>query len=138
MDYQKAISQLKLHEGFRAKPYRCTEGYLTVGYGTNLDTRGISEDEAEELLLNDMCRVEQSLERHGLLVGLNGARCAVLINMGYQLGINGLLKFEKTLNAVEAGQFELAAKEMIDSRWAEQTPSRAKELAEQMRTGEYQ
>lgn len=136
--YQNTISQLKRHEGLRLKPYRCSEGYLTIGYGRNLETRGITEDEAEEMLLNDLSDVEQALDRHALLHGHNDARQAVMLNMGFQLGINGLLGFINFIEAYRRHEYELAAKEMLDSLWVKQTPSRAKELSEQMLTGEFQ
>ena len=138
MNYHLAISQIKRHEGLKLKPYRCTQGKLTIGYGRNLDDRGITASEAEEMLLTDMCEVEERLFNEGLLSDLNDARKAVLINMGFQLGVQGLFGFKRMIAAVDSKQYELAAKEMLDSKWAKQTPNRAKELAEQMLTGEFQ
>lgn len=139
MNYQAMIEQIKLHEGLRLKPYKCSEGFLTIGYGRNIQTRGISPDEAEEMLLNDVSDVEESLARHSLLGREHSdPRKAVLINMAFQLGINGLFKFKKTLEAYRHCEYELAAKEMLDSLWAKQTPSRANALSEQMNTGEWQ
>lgn len=138
MNYHLAISQIKRHEGLKLKPYRCTQGKLTIGYGRNLDDRGITASEAEEMLLNDMCEVEERLFNEGLLSGLNDARKAVLINMGFQLGINGLFKFKRMIAALDRKEYEQASKEILNSLYAKQTPNRAKELAEQMLTGEFQ
>lgn len=138
MNYHSTIEQLKRHEGLKLKPYKCTEGKLTIGYGRNLEDRGITKSEAEEMLLTDMCEVEEHLFNEGLLSDLNDARKAVLINMGFQLGIQGLFGFKRMIAAVDSKQFELAAKEMLDSKWAKQTPNRAKELSEQMLTGDFQ
>ena len=138
MNYHSTIEQLKRHEGLKLKPYRCTAGKLTIGYGHNLDDKGITKAQAEEMLLSDMCEVEEKLHRAGFLHGLNDARKAVLINMAFQLGFKGLSQFRNMLAAVQSEQFVLAAKEMLDSRWATQTPNRAKELSEQMLTGEFQ
>ncbi len=138
MNYEATIRQIKRHEGLKLKPYKCTAGKLTIGYGRNLEDRGIDKDEAEQMLLRDMCEVEEQLFDKGLLDGLNDARKAVLINMGFQLGITGLLKFKRMLSALVNHEYELAAKEMLDSRWAGQTPNRAKELSDQMATGEFQ
>lgn len=132
------IEQLKYHEGFRAKPYKCTMDYLTIGYGTNLETRGITEAEAEMLLLNDLAEIEQRLDKLGLLSGHNDARRAALINMGYQLGVAGLLNFKNMLGFMRDKNYRLAADEALDSRWSMQTPNRAKEIAEQIRSGEWQ
>ena len=138
MNYHSTIEQLKRHEGLKLKPYRCTAGKLTIGYGHNLDDKGITKAQAEEMLLSDMCEVEERLHRAGFLRGLNDARKAVLINMAFQLGFNGLSKFRNMLAAVQSEQYVLAASEMLDSLWAKQTPNRAKELSEQMLTGEFQ
>ena len=133
----KLINQLKSDEGLRLKPYKCTEGYLTIGYGRNLETNGISENEAEVMLVNDIYRVMESLNDYGLLIDHTPPRQDVLINMAFQMGINGLLKFKKMLRALDDRNYSLAAKEMLDSLWAKQTPERAKRLARQMRVGDY-
>tara|TARA_Y100001937_G_scaffold105795_1_gene146941 strand:- start:318 stop:719 length:402 start_codon:yes stop_codon:yes gene_type:complete len=132
------IEQLKRHEGLELKPYRCTSGKLTIGYGRNLEAKGISKGEAEAMLFSDIAEAEEKLVRAGFLSGLNDARKAVLINMAFQLGFNGLSKFRNMLAAVQSEQYDLAASEMLDSLWAKQTPNRAKELSEQMLTGEFQ
>jgi len=132
------IEQLKQHEGLELKPYRCTSGKLTIGYGRNLEAKGISKGEAEAMLFSDIAEVEDKLVRAGFLSGLNDARKAVLINMAFQLGFKGLSKFRNMLAAVQSEQYDLAASEMLDSLWAKQTPNRAKELSEQMLTGEFQ
>ena len=134
----KLINQLKSDEGLRLKPYKCTEGFSTIGYGRNLETNGISENEAETMLVNDIYRVMQSLSDYGLLIDHTQPRRDVLINMAFQLGVNGLLKFKKMIRALDDRNYSLAAKEMLDSRWAkEQTPERAKRLAKQMKNGDY-
>lgn len=138
MNYHRVIEQIKQHEGLKLKPYHCTSGKLTIGYGRNLEAKGISKGEAESMLLSDIAEVEEKLVRAGLLSGLNDARKAVLINMAFQLGFNGLSKFRNMLAAVQSEQYVLAASEMLDSLWAKQTPNRAKELSEQMLTGEFQ
>jgi lysozyme len=138
MNYHATIEQIKRHEGLKLHPYKCTAGKTTIGYGRNLDDKGITASEAEEMLLTDMCEVEERLFGEGLFSGLNDARKAVLINMGYQLGVSGLFKFKKMIAALDRKEYELAAKEMLDSLYAKQTPRRAKELSEQMLTGEFQ
>lgn len=138
MNYHATINQIKRHEGLKLHPYKCTAGKTTIGYGRNLEDKGITASEAEEMLLTDMCEVEERLFGEGLFSGLNDARKAVLINMGYQLGVSGLFKFKKMIAALDRKEYELAAKEMLNSRWAMQTPNRAKELSDQMFTGEFQ
>ena len=139
MNYQKLLDQVKFDEGLRLSVYKCTANKLTIGYGRNLEDNGISEDEAEELLLNDLARIEAALDREYLLVDThNDARQSVLMNMAYQMGVRGLLGFKIMLGAYRGKDYSTAADEMLNSRWAKQTPGRAKRLAEQMRSGEWQ
>ena len=133
------IEQLKKHEGFRAKPYLCTAGKLTIGYGRNLDDVGVTESEAAELLRQDIARA-----RHDVYVNigfahlLDDARLDVLINMCFNLGIYRLMGFKKMLTALEQRDYMQASAEMLDSRWARQVGGRAVELAIQMQSGVYQ
>jgi len=133
----KLIQQLKRHEGLRLKPYKCTMGFDTIGYGRNLETNGISEDEAETLLANDVFKVMEQLADRGLLQDHTKPRQDVLINMAFQLGVSGLLKFKNMIAALDDKDYKRASVEMLDSRWAKQTPNRANELAKQMREGDY-
>lgn len=133
---EKLIKQLKFHEGLRLKPYKCTAGKLTIGYGRNIEDVGISEKEADEMLLNDVLKVEDQIIRSlPVFQELSINRQNVLINLGFNLGINGLLKFKKMIEALEDGNFVLAASELMDSRYARQVGKRADELSSQMIDG---
>jgi len=137
----RLIEQLKRHEGFRSNPYICTAGKLTIGYGRNLDNRGISEDEAIAMLNNDISDCRNMLERGevgSIYLSLCDVRRDCLVNMCFQLGYAGISKFVKMWNFLILDDFHGAAVEMLDSKWAKQTPERASELAEQMRSGQYQ
>lgn len=139
MNYQPLFEQIKLHEGLRLHVYKCTGGANTIGYGFNLDKRAITEEIAEQLMYLVLADIEESLEKHNLLGAKHGdARRAVLINMAYQMGVNGLLMFRNAISAYRMQDYETCASEMLDSKWATQTPARAQVLAEQMRKGEYQ
>ena len=134
----KTINQIKQHEGLRLKMYQCTAGRNTIGYGRNLDDVGISQDEAEYMLLNDVNKVFNQLNDNlSYFAGLNEARQAVLINMAFNMGYTGLMRFKKFLADVENGFFEKASKEMLDSRWAAQVGMRSYELSQQVKTGEF-
>ncbi|WDE11173.1 glycoside hydrolase family protein [Thalassomonas haliotis] len=138
MSIQNTVEQIKKHEGFRSHPYYCTAKKLTLGYGRNLDDVGISEQEAEILLQNDLSECKAVVKRNIDTRYCNDAQVGVLINMAYNLGASGLMAFQKMLANVEAGDFQGAANEMLDSRWAQQVPNRAEELAKQMVLGEWQ
>lgn len=130
------LDQLKGHEGLELYPYTDTTGHLTIGVGRNLDDRGISHDEAMVLLRNDVEAVEAELEENlPVIEDLNAARQMVIINMAFNLGVPTLLVFDNMIAALQAGQFDVAAEEMLDSLWADQVGERAAELATVMRTG---
>jgi lysozyme len=133
---KKEIDLLKKHEGLRLKPYRCSADKLTIGYGRNLDDVGISEEEAEMLLLNDLLTANIEVEnRFVWFEDLDEVRKAVVVNMIFNLGIARFSAFKKTISLIEEGSYSEAAQEMLDSRWANQVGSRANELSEMMRTG---
>jgi lysozyme len=136
VDRLKLKAQLVRHEGLRLRPYRCTAGKLTIGVGRNLEDRGISEDEARVLLENDVAQVESELAKAlPWFVRLDEVRQRVLINMGFNLGVPGLLAFKQTLAAVERGDYTAASDRMLDSKWARQVGARATELAAMMKEG---
>jgi lysozyme len=138
----KATKQIKRHEGFVSNAYKDSLGYLTIGYGRLIDKSkggGITESEAEYLLANDVNGVYDSLMHHlSCFTTLDAPRQAVLLNMAFQMGVHGLMQFKSTLNLIELGDYDSAADNMLKSLWASQTPNRAKEMATQMRTGQWQ
>lgn len=139
MNAKKLKEQLKRHEGLRLKPYTDTVGKLTIGIGRNLEDKGISEKEADIMLENDIEYFHMKLtQRLEWFYKLCECRQNVLVNMAFNLGVGGLLTFRNMLAFVELGDYDLAADEMLDSKWANQVSNRAIELANQMRTGEYQ
>lgn len=134
----KLTEQLKRHEGFRRHPYHCTAGKLTIGYGRNLDDNGISEQEATDMLHQDVKSVRAELEYKPWFAILDRVRQDCIVNMAFNLGVPKLEKFVKMINALSLSDYGAAANEMIDSKWARQVGDRANELATQMKTGEYQ
>lgn len=128
--------RVKAHEGLRLKPYRCSAGKLTIGYGRNLEDNGISKEEAEIMLDNDLekCRKE-CLANFNWYGNLDKIRQGVIQEMALNLGMSRLKGFKKMLLAIEIGNYTLASQEMLNSRWAQQVGNRAKTLAEIMRRG---
>ena len=131
-------SLLQYEEGFREKPYLCSEGYPTVGTGIRIGPKGADLKNYEftvprevdavwlQSILNSTMKDMLSNERIAKAMNvLDEARTAVLVSMAYQMGVYGLAQFKNTLYLVETKQFEEAAKAMLDSKWARQTPNRA-------------
>ena len=129
-------SALMRDEGLRLKPYTDSTGHLTIGFGRNLSQVGISLAEAEDLLDHDIARASADVQAAlPWTVGLDEARRGMLINMAFNLGIGGLLGFQKMLVAVQAGDWPTAALEALNSEWAQQVGPRAYRLSRQIETG---
>lgn len=122
----------------KLKPYRCTGGKLTIGYGRNLDDKGISIFEARELLENDIIEAKVAVGNiYGLdIFRVEEKRIAALIDMAFNLGEGGLRKFTKMNTAIKERDWEKAAKEAEDSRWYKQVPNRAKKIIKLLRGDE--
>ena len=137
MDIEALKDSLISDEGIRFKPYRCTAGKLTVGIGRNLDDRGLSLKEIMFLFENDVSEVVECLEKKlPFWNKLNSPRQEVLINMAFNLGVEGLLNFKKTIEAISHENFDKASAEMLRSKWATQVGKRANRLSEIMRDGQ--
>jgi lysozyme len=143
------IRQIKEQETFSSTVYRCSEGHNTIGFGRNLDANPnyggkpipipLSKELAEEIMLYDLRKAHESLiDRCPAYADeMPGPRRDVLLNMAYNMGVDEFLDLKKILDAFAVQNFELAAKEMYNSRWHRQVKSRAAELETQMRTGRY-
>lgn len=136
---KQLIDQLKLHEGLRLKPYKCTSGKLSIGVGRNLEDIGISEKEAEMLLLNDIQEAEKQLATYfPWTQDLDEVRLAALINFTFNVGIGTVSKFVNAMALLKDGNYDMASEEFLQSRWANQVGQRAIDVTEQIRTGEWQ
>ena len=144
------LEMLKRHEGLNLFPYHCSAGALTIGYGHNIDAHplpgasvqhlvnyGISKVGAHRLLELDVDAVLTQLAQVTEWQALNEVRQAVIADMTYNLGFAGVMKFERMWDAIERQLWTLAAKEMMDSKWARQVGSRAIRLSTMMTTGRW-
>ena len=129
----QALKLLKLHEGYRQYPYTDSLGIVTIGYGRNLESRGLSEPEAAYLLECDIKEAEKYLNRqYEYYDSLSGERKAVLLDMMVNMGPTRLRQFKRMHKALDEGLYELAALEMLDSKWATQVGERALTLSSVM------
>ncbi len=135
----KLIKQLRRHEGVRSHVYMCPAGYETVGVGRNIAESGLglSEDEIDYLLKNDIKRCKQELTALSWFTDLDSVRQDALINLCFNLGMTRLMGFKNAMAAMAEGNYEKAADEFMDSKWATQVGSRADEVTEMVRTGRY-
>lgn len=137
------VRQLNGDEGRKACVYQDHLGFWTIGVGRLVDARkpgaGLRPKEMDYLLANDIDdRVQQLTQRLPWFIQLDEARQGVLLNMSFQLGVDGLLAFKNTLALVQQGKYAEASTAMLQSKWAGQTPERAKRLSDQMATGVWQ
>lgn len=135
--FKNLREMLERHEGFRPKPYRCTEGKLTIGIGRNLEDVGITKDEARVLLSNDIERCIFEASKFPWFNSLSSVRQDVVLSMLFNMGLAGFLEFRKMIDAINRSDYETAANEMIDSDWRHQVGMRAVELSQMMRSGRY-
>ena len=126
-------------EGYRQFAYRDTTGHLTIGIGRNISEggEGLSLDEAHYLLTNDINRVEAELKvKLPFFKKLNEPRQLALINMAFNMGVGGLLEFNRMLACLETGDYAGAAADMKLSVWADQVGARETRLQQIILTGE--
>jgi lysozyme len=133
MDFKKTKDLIVKHEGLRLKAYTCPAGKITIGVGRNLEDKGISEEEADFLLHNDIMECMADMPKifwnwnH-----LNDEQKMAMIDMRFNLGPVRFRQFRNMIEAVKAGDFKKAAEEMRDSQWYKQVGKRADNLIKMM------
>ena len=137
---QKLLEMLKRHEGVRSHVYLCSAGYETIGVGRNISKSGmgLSDDEVDYLLENDIARVIKELSsEYPWFKSLDDVRKDAMIDISFNLGATRLRGFKRALAAMEVADYKLAAKEFLDSKWSRDVKGRSHELASMIETGEY-
>jgi lysozyme len=138
----KMAEQLELDERRVKHAYQDSLGFWTIGIGRLIDKRkggGLSDDEINYLLANDIKK--RVVELNAALTWfsrLDEVRQGTLLNMSFQMGVDGLLAFKTTLGYVRDGHYGKAGEAMLKSLWARQTPERAQKMSKQMITGIWQ
>lgn len=135
----KLSDQLRIHEGVRTHFYRCTSGLATIGVGRCIEegSLGLSDDEIDYLLENDIKRCKQELVGLSWFADLDAVRQDAIVNLCFNLGLTRLMGFKNAMGAMAVGDYEKAADEFLDSRWANQVGQRALDVTHMIRTGEY-
>ena len=145
--------RLEFHEGFRAMPYYCPTGHLTIGIGHNTEARdwtpeekkaigdwkkGITKNAAFMILRNDIEICLKDLRKLGFWYYLDNERQYALLDMCFQLGWQGLSKFKQMLEAIRIKNYDRAARECLASTYAKQTPKRAQRIAKLLRSARWE
>ena len=135
MGYYNLKKRIKLNEGFSLKPYKDQLGYLTIGYGhlilsneKNLIKKKINKKGLEKIFEKDFKKALNSFKKSLKPFTSNKKEDELLIEMVFQLGINGCLSFNNLLQNMKKGNRHLVCFEMMNSLWYKQTPYRVKAL----------
>ena len=124
------LEKIKHHEGFVEHVYDDSLGIPTIGYGFAIKDLILDEDIAEEILIRKLEKLKRNANRRfKWLEDMPVEVQEVVVNMCYQLGVTGVSKFKKAISAMQERDWITASEEMLDSKWAKQTPNRAKELS---------
>ncbi len=143
---ENLIEMLKRHEGEvvtngRHLIYKCSAGHWTIGIGRNVDLNGglgLSDDEVDYLLENDITRVIKELSsEYPWFNDLDDVRKDAMIDISFNLGATRFRGFKNALSAMESADYTLAAKEFLDSKWSRDVKGRSHELASMIETGKY-
>lgn len=136
MNITRLRQQLIEHEGVEYKPYRCTSDKLTIGVGRNIEDRGISHETAMQMLDEDIdiCinELQQTVSYWDELPEIVQE---ALVNLCFNMGIKRLMAFKKTFGYLREQQYDKAADELLDSRYANQVGKRAEDVADMIREG---
>lgn len=137
---EKLLEMLKRHEGVKSHVYRCSAGYETIGVGRNISKSGmgLSDDEVDYLLENDIERVIKELSsEYPWFNILDDVRKDAMIDISFNLGATRLRGFKRALAAMEVADYKTAAKEFLDSKWSRDVKGRATELCYMIEMGSY-
>jgi lysozyme len=131
------IEQISRDEGRKARIYQDTVGKWTGGVGRNLSDVPFTDDEIDLMLANDIKRAQDGLSQYQWFMAMDSVRQAAMINMAFNIGVNGLLHFPHMIAALAKQDWTAAAAEMANSQWAHQVGDRATRLEQQIVTGEW-
>ena len=128
------IDSIKKHEGYVGIVYKDSLGIDTIGYGFAIKDLELDKDICDIILERKLHDLEDSVNlKFSWFMYMPQEIKNVVLEMCYQLGVNGFSKFKKTISFLQDRQFEEASVEMLDSLWAKQTPNRAKELSDRVK-----
>jgi len=137
---EQLIEMLKRHEGVKSHVYKCSAGYESIGVGRNISKSGLglSDDEVDYLLENDITRVIKELSsEYPWFSSLDDVRKDAIIDIGFNLGATRLRGFRRALAAMDAADYKTASLEFLDSKWSRDVKGRSTELAYMIEMGEY-
>jgi len=130
-----AVGRLQINEGFRPTVYKDIKGNETIGYGFCISA-GISQKAALALLEAQALDLFQQISGNSWTTGLDDVRLSVLIEVAFNIGYGGLLKFTQMISAIRSGDWQGAHDQLLNSAAAQLLPTRYNQLAQLLLTGE--
>ena len=135
------LDVVKQHEGLSLYCYHDSLGYETIGYGRCIDKRkncGLTQQEAEYLLNNDLAKAEIELSHFDWFMAMDIVRQDVLIELNFNIGLTSLLRFTQTIASIQNKDYAAAAMHLLNSEWAKQVgQNRSENMANRLKTGAY-
>lgn len=155
LDMSEMVDRLKIHEGLKLYPYYCPSKKKTIGIGRNVDDNpltveelrvigddwehGITKEQAMYLCRNDINRCISELKKNlPWFENLDKDRKYALIDLCFNMGIKKLLTFKKTLASIACGNYEKAAEQLLQSKYAKQVGERALRISILIKTGRWE
>ena len=136
MDIEQTKEAVKKEEGYRLETYKCTEGHLTGGYGHKMlkgETPPTDHAGWLKIFERDFARAMTGADDLLMLCpNIHETARHIVVEMVYQMGSYGVSRFKKFLQALQDSDYKEASVQMLDSRWAKQTPNRANRMSERM------
>jgi lysozyme len=136
MDIEQTKEAVKKEEGYRLETYKCTEGHLTGGYGHKMlkgETPPTDHAGWLKIFERDFARAMTGADDLLMLCpNIHETARHIVVEMVYQMGAYGVSRFKKFLQALQDSDYKEASVQMLDSRWAKQTPNRANRMSERM------
>ncbi len=133
---ERLSERLEVEEGCELYPYQCTQGYTSLGIGRNLQSRGITKDEALYMLKTDIEIITNELNANfPWWKDMSENRRLALADLAFNLGMPKLKAFKRCLAYMEEGKYAESAMELLDSNYARQLPARSQRNADLIREG---
>ena len=131
------LDRIKAFEGYRRYAYNCCLGHLTIGYVTMIAEggHGVAEYVGEIRLQDYLTTIQSGLKVYDWFTDLDTPRQHCILEMAYQMGVEGVLAFRNMIQSIERKDWQSAGVHALDSLWAKQTPVRARDVAERLVQG---
>jgi lysozyme len=122
---------------YEQHPYTSPAGFLSIGFGRNLEKKGCTLTESLNMLDIDAYDHYHDLSHHlKFFTRMSENRQIALIDLCMPDGVRWVLNFNEMMLELEGMNYERAANALLKSTWAESNGERATRIANIIRTNE--